>query len=174
MDDPQPGTPSPIVRLGHVSDDSVAASVYVLVHHGARQRPELAAAMRGRVRIRFTDGYAPIHIDFRGDEIEVADDDGGLDRAHDLEVSGRLGDVSALIVSPLAGGLPKPTTRRGRHALARLADGRVDFDGPLSLGRSLLRLLAIDAPPAVRVPRRQRKQDATTDADDRGPEVELG
>jgi hypothetical protein len=49
-----------------------------------------------------------VRIDFRGDEIEVADDDADADHAHNLEVSGRLGDVSALIVSPLAGGFRSP------------------------------------------------------------------
>jgi hypothetical protein len=90
------------------------------------------------------DGYAPVRIDFRGDEIEVGDDFESHDRAHDLEVIGRMGDVTALIAAPLTGGLPKPTTRTGRAALARLADGRVEFNGPLALGRRLLRLLAID------------------------------
>jgi hypothetical protein len=79
------------------------------------------------------------------------------DRAYDLEVSGRMGDVTALIAAPLTGGLPKPTTRPGRAALARLADGRVEFDGPLALGRKLLRLLAIDDV-AVRAPKESRAE----------------
>jgi hypothetical protein len=140
------------MRLGHLADDSIAVSVYVLVLQGAQQRPELAAALRGSVRMRFVDDYPPVRIDFRGDEIEIADDAAGEDRACDLEVSGRLGDVSALIVAPLAGGLPKPTTRRGRRAITRLADGRVDFDGPLALARNLLRLLAVDAVSAAKAP----------------------
>lgn len=140
---------SPLVCLGHLSDDSIAVSVYVLVRHGAERRPDLAAALHGRVRMRFADGYSPVRIDFRGDEIEVADEAADSDRAYDLELSGRLGDVSALIATPLAGGLPKPTTRRGRRAIARLADGRVDIDGPLALARNLLRLLAVDAPTAA-------------------------
>ncbi len=135
---------APPVRLGHLADDSVAVNVYVLVRHGVQQRPELAASMRGRVRMRFAEAYPPVRIDFRGEEIEVADDTADEDRAHDLEVSGRLGDISALLVAPLAGGIPKPTSRRGRRAIARLADGRVDFDGPLALARNLLRLLAVE------------------------------
>ena len=93
-----------------------------------------------------------MRIDLRGDEIEVADDVDGEPRAYDLELSGRLGDVATLVVAPLAGGLPKPTTRRGRRAIARLADGRVDFDGPLGLARNLLRLLAVDADRAAARP----------------------
>ena len=57
-------------------------------------------------------------------------------------------------------GLPKPTTRLGRSAIARLADGRVDFDGPLSLGRSLLRLLAIDPVPVSRRTRERAREDS--------------
>ena len=143
---PRPGSEAlgPVVRLGHIADDSIAPSVYVLLRSGAERRPELAAAMRGAIQLRFEQGYAPVRLEFAGTVIDVMDDDGDEDRACDLVLTGRLADVNALIVAPLAGGLPKPTTRRGRSALARLADGRVDFDGPLSLGRSLLRLLAID------------------------------
>jgi len=70
-----------------------------------------------------------------------------------------MGDFTALIAAPLTGGLPKPTTRPGRAALARLADGRVEFDGTLALGRKLLRLLAIDDV-AVRAPQESRAERA--------------
>lgn len=118
-------------------------SVFVLVRHGAEQRPELAAEMRGRVRLRFGDGYSLVSIDFRGEEIEVADEIAGADRACELERSGRLGDISALLAAPHAGGLPNPASRNGRRAIARLADGRVDLDGSLALARNLLRLLSV-------------------------------
>jgi hypothetical protein len=152
-------TEMPGVLLGRVSDDSIAPNLYVIVAHGVRHRPDLAAAMNASVVLRFHDGYAPVRIDFRGDEVEVGDDLGGPDRPYDLEVSGRMGDVTALIAAPLTGGLPKPTTRPGRAALARLADGRVEFDGPLALGRKLLRLLAIDDV-AVRAPKQSRAERA--------------
>ena len=140
----------PLVRLGKLADGSVAPSVYVLVRYGSALRPQLAESMRGSVALRFGEGYAPVRIDFCGDVIDVSDDAADEDRACDLVLSGRLADVNALVVAPLAGGLPKPTTRLGRSAIARLADGRVDFDGPLSLGRALLRLLAIDPVPVSR------------------------
>jgi hypothetical protein len=135
---------APHVWLGPTADDSIAVSVFVLVRDGARQRPGLAGAMRGTVRMRFDDGYPPVLVDFDGDAIAVADD---LDdeRPVDLELRGRLGDIAALVVAPLAGGLPNPATRPGRRALVRLADGRVDLDGPLQLARDLLKLLAVDA-----------------------------
>jgi hypothetical protein len=133
----------PAVLLGHVSEDSVAPNLYVIVAHGVAHRPELAGSMRAAVVLRFLDGYAPVRVDFRGDEIEVGDDPEGAGGAHDLAVTGRMGDVTALIAAPLTGGLPLPTSRAGRAALARLADGRVELDGPLTLGRQLLRLLAV-------------------------------
>lgn len=146
---------APVVLLGHVSDDSIAATLYVVVAHGVRHRPARAASMNASVALRFLDGYAPVRIDFRGYEVEVGDDLEDSDWAHDLEVIGRMGDVTALITAPLTGGLPKPITRAGRAALARLADGRVEFDGPLVLGRKLLRVLALDDI-AVKAPKERR------------------
>jgi hypothetical protein len=153
-------SPAPLVWLGRTASDSIAVSIYVVVRDGARRHPELAAAMRGRVRIRFADDYPAVRIDFRGDAIEVADDVPGDDGACDLELSGRLSDISALIAAPLAGGLPNPATRAGRRAIVRLADGRVELDGPLVLGRELLRLLAVDAAPVP--PRARRRRGSET------------
>lgn len=161
MDD-LPAPIAPPVRLGHIGDDSVAVSVYVLVRHGVQQHPDLAAAMRASIRMRFAEGYAPVRIDLRGDEIEVGDELDADDRAYDLDFSGRLGDVTALIAAPLAGGLPKPTTRQGRRAIARLADGRVEFDGSLALARNLLRLLAVDTTSAARAPQDRGRRGAST------------
>jgi len=135
---------APLVRLGPIADDSIAVSIYALVREGVRHQPRLAASMAASVRMNFLDDYPPVRIELRGDEIEITDDIDAEDRACDLELSGRLGDIAALLVVPLAGGLPMPTTRRGRGAIARLADGRVDFDGSLALARNLLRLLAVD------------------------------
>ena len=97
----------------------------------------------------FSEGFAATRIDFRGDRIDVADAGPG-DRAHDLLIQGALHDVVALLAAPLAGGLPKPTSGSGRAALARLADGRVDFDGPLRLARGLTRLMSVAQSPAER------------------------
>lgn len=139
------GTTSLPVWLGDIADDSIAVSIYVLVRDGARRRPQLAAALRGSICLRFADDHPAVRIDFRGDEIEVADDICCDGVACDLELTGRLGDIAALIVAPLAGGLPNPTTRAGRRAIVRVVDGRVEVDGPLVLARGLLRLLAVDA-----------------------------
>ncbi|WP_354698404.1 hypothetical protein DSM112329_04080 [Paraconexibacter sp. AEG42_29] len=152
----------PAVHLGVLADESIAASVYVLVRHGALLRPALAAELRGSVVLRFADDYSAVRIDFRGDEIHVEDARDLEDRAHDLEIVGRLGDVNALIASPLAGGLPKPTSRRGRAALARLADGRVDFIGALGLARKVLMLLAVDSAASADTRRARREREQRT------------
>lgn len=148
--------PTPRVHIGTLHDDSVAGPIYTLVRHGVDARPALAAEIRGSVVLRFEEGYCPVRIDFRGDEIEVSDDVEGDDRAVDLLVTGRMGDINALIASPLTGGLPKPTHARGRKALARLADGRVEFDGPLLLGRKLIMLLSLEEQMPSRARSRRR------------------
>jgi hypothetical protein len=129
------------VRLRSTRGASIAAVIYALVERGALLRPALAAELRGSVLVRLGDPYKPVRVDLCGDEIEVSDCD-DVDRAHDLVIDGALADVIALIASPLAGGLPKPTTVMGRAALGRLADGRVEFSGPLHLARGLLKLLS--------------------------------
>ena len=164
MDDAERQAKPPLVHLGEVSDDSVAATICALVRHAADGRPELAAEIRGSILLRFVDGYSPVRLDFRGEEIEVSDTGDDEDRAHDLEITGRLGDFNALIASPLTGGLPKPTTRRGRHALARLADGRIDLDGPLGLARKLLTLLAVDPMTPGRPKRRAARRQAQAES----------
>jgi hypothetical protein len=138
-----PGPRPPRVRLRSTSGASIAAVIYALVERGALLRPEHAVELRGSVLLRLGEPYKPVRIDLSGNEIEVGDaDDDGDDRAHDLVIDGALPDVIALISSPLAGGLPKPTTAMGRAALGRLADGRVELTGPLGLARGVLRLLS--------------------------------
>lgn len=143
----------PLILLGAGSGPSVTASIYAIVDRGAQLRPQLARELRGSVLLDFTEGYVPTRIDFRGDEIEVTDGS-EEDRAHHLLVQGSLPDIVALIASPLAGGLPKPTSAPGRAALARLADGRVEFEGPLRLARGLMRLLSVAPSTKRHVPER--------------------
>jgi hypothetical protein len=130
-----------LVQLGQTGDRSVAATVYGLIDRGATLRPDLAAAMRGSVRIRFMENYAPVRLIFSGSVILVADDAAGDPVA--LEVQAALTDFVLLVSAPLAGGVPKPTTRTGRAALARWVDGRVDFTGSLALARKLLQLMSV-------------------------------
>lgn len=132
------------VELGKVGNRSIAATVHGLVDRGAHLRPALAAEMAGTVRITFAEAYAPVLVEFGNDgdgHILVADDSSG-DRV-DLEVQAALTDFVLCLSAPLAGGVPKPTTRIGRAALARLADGRVDFSGSIVLARRLMRLMSV-------------------------------
>jgi hypothetical protein len=130
------------VALGRTVEGSIAAPVCALVERGVLLRPEVAERLEASVVLRFTEGFPSVRIDFRGDEIEVTDDP-DFDMAHDLAIEGSLPDIVALTAAPLAGGLPKPTAAAGRAAIARLADGRVDFDGRLRLARDVLRLLSV-------------------------------
>lgn len=136
----------PSVELREVGDHSVAATVFGLLDRGVGLRPEVAAATEGTVRITFTEGWAPVLIRFGGERIEVGDDSTSLRSEGgvvDLEVSAALPDLVLCVSAPLTGGVPKPTSRAGRAALARMADGRVDFKGRLGLGRRLLQLMSV-------------------------------
>jgi hypothetical protein len=134
------------VELREVGDRSVAATVFGLLERGVNLRPDVAEAMDGTIRIVFAEGYAPVLIKFGAQRIEVGDDAGG---PVDLEVQAALTDFVLCVSAPLAGGVPKPTSKAGRAALARLADGRVDFTGKLGLGRRLLQLMSVH-PSSVR------------------------
>ena len=131
----------PKVRLGRTGGGSIAAAVFAFVERGAILRPHHARELRGSVLLRFSEDYQAVEIDLRGDEILVADAR-DADRAHDLVIEGAFHDFAALIAAPLTGGLPRPTTATGRAALGRLADGRIDIEGPLRLARGLLRLIS--------------------------------
>ena len=128
------------VELREVGDRSVAATVYGLIDRGVTLRPDVAAATKGTVRITFAEGFAPVLIRFGGDVIQVADAKAGDGRpgGHRRPTRPR-----ALVSAPLTGGVPKPTSSAGRAALARMADGRVDFSGTLTLGRRLLQLMSV-------------------------------
>lgn len=134
----------PTVSLGALAPDSLAPAVLALVRAGAQRDPAATRAIRGVVLLRFLEGFPAVRMTFAGDHVTVADHD-ALDAVAqiDLEVSGRLPDVLLLVSVPQAAGLPLPRGPRGRAAVARLADGRVEMDGPLQLGRRLLALLRI-------------------------------
>jgi hypothetical protein len=147
----------PKVRLGRTGGGSISPAVFAFVERGAMLRPQQARELRGSVLLRFSDDYDAVEVDLRGDEILVSDAH-DVDRAHDLVLEGSFHDFAALIAAPLTGGLPRPTSSLGRAALARLADGRIEFEGPLRLARGLLRLLS--ALPDKRLPREGRRAPA--------------
>ena len=133
-------TQSPRVVLGALAEGGVAPSIFALVEHGSSKRPALAAQTTGDVELRFDEGYPPVQIHFKGDEILVQD---GGDGEPDLVVAGTMPDIVHLTATPLVGGVPSPASGRGRAALARMARGRVTIEGDRRLGRRLLRILAL-------------------------------
>ncbi|HTU79496.1 MAG TPA: hypothetical protein VMF09_12130 [Solirubrobacteraceae bacterium] len=131
----------PTVRLGRTGAGSISAAVFAFVERGAILRPQHARELHGSVLLRFSEDCRSVEVDFRGNEILVADAS-DADRAHDLVLEGAFHDFAALLAAPLTGGLPRPTSAIGRAALGRLADGRIEFEGPLRLARGLLQLMS--------------------------------
>ena len=134
----------PRVRLGKLTEDGVAPSIFGLIERGIAREPELAERMRGRVVFRFAEDFSPLRISFRPKTVVV--EDGDL-RKPDLVIAGRLPDIVHFATVPtLRGrlhGVPDPRAPRGRAALRRLAEGRVRVDGDSALARRVLRLLAV-------------------------------
>jgi hypothetical protein len=132
----------PGVRLGHVAPNGISASVLGLVERGAMKRPKLARSLEGVVELRFVEDYAAVRVHFTGTDVLV-EDSNGRRSTPDLVIHGSLPDIVQLASAPLFGGLPKPTHKRGRTALARVAGGRVKIEGSPLLARRLLKLLEI-------------------------------
>ncbi len=134
----------PKVKLGRMAPNGIAPSLYGLVEHGAKRRPGVARALRGKVEIRFSEGFAPVRMEFGGDGVVVEDADGSKKGwKPDLLIQGALPDIVQLAAAPLVGGVPKPTDARGRAALARVASRKVRIEGSPLLARRLLKLLEI-------------------------------
>ena len=137
---PSEPQPPPEVRLGKLVESGVAPSMFGLIEHGVDRRPEVAAAMRGRVVLRFAEPFAPVRITFTARAITVEDGDF---RSPDLAISGSLPDIVHFATAPHVRGVPNPARVRGRAALARVARRHVRVTGDRGLARKLLRLLAL-------------------------------
>jgi hypothetical protein len=135
-------TGPPRVKLGHQAPNGIAAGLVALVERGAAKRPRVARELRGRVEIRFAEDYAPVRVQFDDDHVLV-EDGTGRRWSSDLVIEGSLPDVIQLATAPLVGGLPKPTARRGRAALASMAARRVRIDGSPRLARRVMKLLEV-------------------------------
>ena len=132
------------VRLGHVAANGISARMFGLIERGAAKRPRIAKALRGRVEIRFRENFAPVRVEFKAAGVLVEDGNGTTDGWDpDLVISGSLPDIVQLAAAPLFGGVPRPTNKRGRTALARVAGRQVKIEGSPLLARRLLRLLEI-------------------------------
>jgi hypothetical protein len=132
------------VRLGRMVDDGVAPSIFGLLERGIERRPEIAAQIRGRVVIRFSEEFSPLRITFKPKTVVL--EDGDL-RKPDLVIAGSMPDIVHLLTVPTLGGrlggLPNPAKPRGREALARIYSGRVKMDGDTGFGLKVLQLLAV-------------------------------
>jgi hypothetical protein len=141
---PAPKRKGPPVRLGHVARNGIAPSMYGLIERGAAKRPGNIRGLKGTVEIRFKEDYAPVRVAF--DEGTVLVEDGSDETKGsrpDLVIQGSLPDIIQLAAAPLVGGVPKPTDKRGRAALARVAKRSVKIEGSPLLARRLLKLLEI-------------------------------
>lgn len=134
----------PNIRLGRMVEDGVSPSIFGLIERGVAREPEIAGRMRGRIVLRFAEGYSPVRINFRPRSVVVEDGDS---RKPDLVIAGSLPDIVHFATVPtLRGrlhGVPDPRRPRGRRALRRLASGRIRVEGDNTLARRLLRLLAV-------------------------------
>lgn len=139
------GTQAPSLQLGRTLRGGIAPSIYALVERGVLIRPGRAAAVRGRVQLRFRDAHPPVAMVFDGDRIEVFD--GEVERAN-LTVTAGLADVVLLTTAPLRMGMPSPVNARGRAVLQKMARGEIRLWGDLTLARAMLELMRIDVPEA--------------------------
>lgn len=135
-------TGPPEVKLGHLAPNGIAAGLLGLVERGASRRPRMARELRGRVEIRFAEDYAPVRLHFAEKHVLV-EDAGGRRWRPDLVIEGALPDVVQLATAPLVGGVPKPTAKRGRAALASVAARRVRIEGSPLLARRVMKLLEV-------------------------------
>jgi hypothetical protein len=137
----------PDVKLGELVPNGISAPMYALIERGAKRRPRVLRGLRGTVEIRFKEDFAPVQVEFSPKEVVVKDGQpepgNGKAERPDLVITGSLPDIVQLASAPLVGGVPKPTNKRGRAALASWAGGRVKIDGSPLLARRLLKLLEI-------------------------------
>ncbi len=130
----------PSVRLGVTAPDGIAASIFALVERGVERRPAVGVQVRGEVELRFLEDLSPVRLAFADQEVIVED---GPAQAPDLVIAGRLPHIVALTTAPLLRGVPNPASKRGRVALAQVANGRVKVSGDRALGSRLLRVMAL-------------------------------
>ena len=131
------------VRLGHRAEGSIAPAVFVLVERGAARAPRAARQLRGRVELRFDEGYPPVTVAPESGGGLVVEDTQPDAPTPELVVAGPLPAVLDLATVPRAGGLPSLRDSRGRAALANLARGGVQLKGSKLLGRRLLALIEL-------------------------------
>ena len=133
----------PKVKLGALSVNGIAPSVFALVERGIDRRARVARSLAGEVEIRYLEKFAPTRIVFSKEQVLVEDVDPDGPRDPDLVISGSLPDIVQLAAAPMAGGVPKLTRPEGRAALRRVASRQVRIKGSPLLARRLLKLLEL-------------------------------
>jgi hypothetical protein len=160
---------APEVLIGRTRRGGIAPSIFALIERGVHLRPHVARELRGKVVLRFHEGYPAVRMSFGARVIRV--EDGDL-RRPDLAVAGRLPDIVLMTTARLRMGMPDPTDARGRAALSRIALGRIRLTGDQRLARGLLELLRVDVPRGARrglvasepAPRAERPGEGTAGA----------
>jgi hypothetical protein len=128
-----------------MAPNGVAASMYAMVERGVGRRPGIARSIHGTVEFRFREDFAPLRMTFTRDEVwidDVVEHEEDPDKPG-LVISGSLADIVQLTAVPQIGGIPRPTHKSGRAALARIVNGKVRIEGNPLTARRLLRLLEI-------------------------------
>lgn len=131
------------VRLGHQAEGSIAPALFALVERGATRSPRAAHRLRGRVELRFDEGYPPVTVAPESGGGLVVEDTPPDSPPPELVVAGPLPTVLGLATAPRAAGLPSFRDPRGRAALSSLARGGVRLEGSKLLGRRLLALIEL-------------------------------
>ena len=129
-----------MVRLGTLVDGGIAPAIFAIVERGVKERPGLASSLRAEVELNLGEPYPAVRVVFEEPAVLVED---GPAVEPDLRISGELPDLVSLMVAPLIGGVPNPVNRRGRAALAMVAQGRVQVEGKLALLRRFLGVIGV-------------------------------
>jgi hypothetical protein len=130
----------PHVELGRLADRGLAPAIMAIVERGVRRRPAAALELTAEIELAITEPYPPVRIVF-GERLVLIED--GKATAPDLRITGALGDLVSLMVTPLVSGVPSPIRGRGRAALGLLAQGRIKVEGRLGLMRKFLSVIRI-------------------------------
>jgi hypothetical protein len=137
--EPLPSHP-PDIELGTLADGGLSPAILAIVERGVRRRPALAHELTAEIELVVTEQYPPVRIVF-GERLVLVED--GRATAPDLRITGSLGDLVSLMVTPLVSGVPSPVRGRGRAALGLLMQGRVRVEGRLGLMRKFLSVIRI-------------------------------
>mgnify|MGYP006952657632 CR=1 FL=1 len=66
---------TPEVRLGRTRRGGIAPSIFALVERGVHRHPGAARSLRGKVVLRFHEGYPAVRLSFGSRVIRVEDGD---------------------------------------------------------------------------------------------------